>query len=86
MSIPAKQAAPDGAAAAPGRLTLLPAVDVADGQAVRLVQGAAGTETGYGDPLRGRAGLAASRRGVDPPGRPGRGLRPRLQRARCSPR
>jgi 1-(5-phosphoribosyl)-5-[(5-phosphoribosylamino)methylideneamino] imidazole-4-carboxamide isomerase/N-(5'phosphoribosyl)anthranilate isomerase len=30
---------------------LLPAVDVADGQAVRLVQGAAGTETGYGDPL-----------------------------------
>jgi 1-(5-phosphoribosyl)-5-[(5-phosphoribosylamino)methylideneamino] imidazole-4-carboxamide isomerase/N-(5'phosphoribosyl)anthranilate isomerase len=33
------------------RLTLLPAVDVADGQAVRLVQGAAGTETGYGDPL-----------------------------------
>ena len=32
-------------------LTLLPAVDVADGQAVRLVQGAAGTETAYGDPL-----------------------------------
>jgi phosphoribosyl isomerase A len=32
------------------RLQLLPAVDVADGQAVRLVQGAAGTETGYGDP------------------------------------
>jgi phosphoribosyl isomerase A len=32
-------------------LTLLPAVDVADGQAVRLVQGAAGTETKYGDPL-----------------------------------
>lgn len=30
---------------------LLPAVDVADGQAVRLVQGAAGTATGYGDPL-----------------------------------
>jgi phosphoribosyl isomerase A len=30
---------------------LLPAVDVADGQAVRLVQGEAGTETGYGDPL-----------------------------------
>jgi phosphoribosyl isomerase A len=29
---------------------LLPAVDVADGQAVRLVQGEAGTETGYGDP------------------------------------
>ncbi|MEV0584876.1 bifunctional 1-(5-phosphoribosyl)-5-((5-phosphoribosylamino)methylideneamino)imidazole-4-carboxamide isomerase/phosphoribosylanthranilate isomerase PriA [Nonomuraea sp. NPDC050310] len=30
---------------------LLPAVDVAGGQAVRLVQGEAGTETGYGDPL-----------------------------------
>jgi len=34
-----------------GDLTLLPAVDVAGGQAVRLVQGAAGTETSYGDPL-----------------------------------
>jgi phosphoribosylanthranilate isomerase len=32
-------------------LTLLPAVDVARGRAVRLVQGAAGSETGYGDPL-----------------------------------
>ncbi|GGP76868.1 bifunctional 1-(5-phosphoribosyl)-5-((5-phosphoribosylamino)methylideneamino)imidazole-4-carboxamide isomerase/phosphoribosylanthranilate isomerase PriA [Streptosporangium pseudovulgare] len=32
-------------------LELLPAVDVADGQAVRLVQGEAGTETSYGDPL-----------------------------------
>jgi phosphoribosylanthranilate isomerase len=32
-------------------LILLPAVDVAGGQAVRLVQGAAGTETSYGDPL-----------------------------------
>ncbi|MBW0090188.1 bifunctional 1-(5-phosphoribosyl)-5-((5-phosphoribosylamino)methylideneamino)imidazole-4-carboxamide isomerase/phosphoribosylanthranilate isomerase PriA [Pseudonocardia sp. KRD-184] len=29
---------------------LLPAVDVADGQAVRLVQGEAGSETGYGEP------------------------------------
>jgi phosphoribosylanthranilate isomerase len=33
------------------RLELLPAVDVAGGQAVRLVQGAAGTETFYGEPL-----------------------------------
>jgi 1-(5-phosphoribosyl)-5-[(5-phosphoribosylamino)methylideneamino] imidazole-4-carboxamide isomerase/N-(5'phosphoribosyl)anthranilate isomerase len=33
------------------RLELLPAVDVADGKAVRLVQGEAGTETDYGDPL-----------------------------------
>lgn len=30
---------------------LLPAVDVADGQAVRLVQGESGTETFYGSPL-----------------------------------
>ena len=33
------------------RLELLPAVDVADGQAVRLTQGEAGSETSYGDPL-----------------------------------
>jgi phosphoribosylanthranilate isomerase len=33
------------------RLELLPAVDVADGKAVRLVQGEAGSETEYGDPL-----------------------------------
>ncbi|MDP9395899.1 MAG: bifunctional 1-(5-phosphoribosyl)-5-((5-phosphoribosylamino)methylideneamino)imidazole-4-carboxamide isomerase/phosphoribosylanthranilate isomerase PriA [Actinomycetota bacterium] len=32
-------------------LDLLPAVDVAEGQAVRLVQGEAGSETSYGDPL-----------------------------------
>ncbi|WP_026554092.1 bifunctional 1-(5-phosphoribosyl)-5-((5-phosphoribosylamino)methylideneamino)imidazole-4-carboxamide isomerase/phosphoribosylanthranilate isomerase PriA [Arthrobacter sp. 35W] len=32
-------------------LELLPAVDVVDGQAVRLVQGEAGSETGYGSPL-----------------------------------
>ena len=32
-------------------LILLPAVDVADGQAVRLTQGAAGSETSYGEPL-----------------------------------
>ena len=33
-------------------LTVLPAVDVSGGQAVRLVQGAADTETGYGDALQ----------------------------------
>lgn len=33
------------------RLVLLPAVDVADGQAVRLTQGEAGSETSYGDPV-----------------------------------
>mgnify|MGYP000495232896 CR=1 FL=1 len=32
-------------------LTLLPAVDVADGKAVRLVQGEAGSETDYGSPV-----------------------------------
>ncbi|MCL3818493.1 bifunctional 1-(5-phosphoribosyl)-5-((5-phosphoribosylamino)methylideneamino)imidazole-4-carboxamide isomerase/phosphoribosylanthranilate isomerase PriA [Aeromicrobium wangtongii] len=32
-------------------LELLPAVDVADGQAVRLVQGELGSETAYGSPL-----------------------------------
>jgi len=32
------------------RLVLLPAVDVADGKAVRLTQGRAGTETNYGTP------------------------------------
>ena len=42
---------------------LLPAVDVADGQAVRLVQGEAGTETGYGDPLD--AALQWQRDGAD---------------------
>ncbi|GAA3590011.1 bifunctional 1-(5-phosphoribosyl)-5-((5-phosphoribosylamino) methylidenea mino)imidazole-4-carboxamide isomerase/phosphoribosylanthranilate isomerase PriA [Klugiella xanthotipulae] len=33
------------------RLELLPAVDVADGKAVRLTQGEAGTETNYGSPI-----------------------------------
>ncbi|AVT32690.1 MULTISPECIES: bifunctional 1-(5-phosphoribosyl)-5-((5-phosphoribosylamino)methylideneamino)imidazole-4-carboxamide isomerase/phosphoribosylanthranilate isomerase PriA [unclassified Plantactinospora] len=44
-------------------LTLLPAVDVANGQAVRLVQGAAGSETSYGEPLE--AALAWQRDGAD---------------------
>jgi 1-(5-phosphoribosyl)-5-[(5-phosphoribosylamino)methylideneamino] imidazole-4-carboxamide isomerase/N-(5'phosphoribosyl)anthranilate isomerase len=44
-------------------LTLLPAVDVADGQAVRLVQGAAGSETSYGDPVE--AALAWQRAGAE---------------------
>lgn len=34
------------------RLVLLPAVDVADGRAVRLVQGEAGSATSYGSPLQ----------------------------------
>lgn len=44
-------------------LTLLPAVDVADGRAVRLVQGEAGTETSYGAPLE--AALAWQRAGAE---------------------
>jgi len=44
-------------------LTLLPSVDVADGQSVRLVQGAAGTETGYGDAVG--AALAWQRDGAE---------------------
>lgn len=35
----------------PDKLVLLPAVDVADGKAVRLSQGEAGTETDYGSPV-----------------------------------
>ena len=42
---------------------LLPAVDVADGKAVRLVRGAAGTETEYGSPLV--AALAWQRDGAE---------------------
>jgi phosphoribosyl isomerase A len=44
------------------KLELLPAVDVADGQAVRLVRGEAGSETRYGDPLE--AALAWQRAGA----------------------
>lgn len=33
------------------KLVLLPAIDVADGKAVRLTQGEAGSETSYGDPV-----------------------------------
>ena len=45
------------------RFVLLPAVDVADGQAVRLVQGEAGSETSYGDPLA--AALAWQEQGAE---------------------
>jgi 1-(5-phosphoribosyl)-5-[(5-phosphoribosylamino)methylideneamino] imidazole-4-carboxamide isomerase/N-(5'phosphoribosyl)anthranilate isomerase len=44
-------------------LVLLPAVDVASGTAVRLVQGEAGTETGYGSPLE--AALAWQQGGAE---------------------
>jgi phosphoribosylanthranilate isomerase len=45
------------------KLELLPAVDVEGGQAVRLVQGEAGTATGYGDPLA--AALAWQQAGAE---------------------
>jgi 1-(5-phosphoribosyl)-5-[(5-phosphoribosylamino)methylideneamino] imidazole-4-carboxamide isomerase/N-(5'phosphoribosyl)anthranilate isomerase len=44
-------------------LELLPAVDVRGGQAVRLVHGESGTETGYGDPIA--AALAWQRAGAE---------------------
>ena len=44
---------------------------------MRLVQGVAGSETAIRRPAGGRAGLAAGRRRLDPPGRPRRGVRPR---------
>lgn len=44
-------------------LELLPAVDVAEGRAVRLVQGEAGTETSYGAPLE--AALAWQNAGAE---------------------
>jgi 1-(5-phosphoribosyl)-5-[(5-phosphoribosylamino)methylideneamino] imidazole-4-carboxamide isomerase/N-(5'phosphoribosyl)anthranilate isomerase len=44
-------------------LTLLPAVDVQGGAAVRLVQGAAGSETSYGDPIE--AALTWQRDGAE---------------------
>ncbi|GAA3067875.1 hypothetical protein GCM10020000_60300 [Streptomyces olivoverticillatus] len=44
-------------------LELLPAVDVRDGQAVRLVHGESGSETSYGDPLS--AALAWQRAGAE---------------------
>ena len=48
MSVPAANLT----SVVPPRLQLLPAVDVASGQAVRLVRGEAGSATSYGDPLQ----------------------------------
>jgi 1-(5-phosphoribosyl)-5-[(5-phosphoribosylamino)methylideneamino] imidazole-4-carboxamide isomerase/N-(5'phosphoribosyl)anthranilate isomerase len=45
------------------RLELLPAVDIADGQAVQLVQGVAGSEKRFGDPVE--AALNWQRRGAE---------------------
>jgi phosphoribosylanthranilate isomerase len=52
------------------RLVLLPAVDVADGQAVRLVQGAAGSETSYGEPLAAALAWQDAGRRMGAPRRP----------------
>jgi phosphoribosylanthranilate isomerase len=46
-----------------GRLELLPAVDIADGQAVQLVQGVAGSEKRFGDPVE--AALNWQKRGAE---------------------
>ncbi len=45
------------------RLELLPAVDIADGQAVQLVQGVAGSEKRFGDPVE--AALSWQSRGAE---------------------
>ena len=49
-------------------LTLLPAVDVRDGKAVRLRQGESGSETDYGSPLEEKRREEVSR-GRRPPSR-----------------
>ena len=55
-------------------LTLLPAVDVRDGKAVRLRQGESGSETDYGSPLEGPH-VGRGRRRVDSSRRSGCGVR-----------
>lgn len=51
MTSDAGTTASSSAASSLAPLVLLPAVDVADGTAVRMVRGEAGTETAYGEPL-----------------------------------
>src|SRR4051794_19926378 len=62
LTLPGRRRPPQRLVAVP-KLQLPPAVDVADGQAVRLVQGEAGSETSYGDPLE--AALAWQRDGAE---------------------
>ena len=50
-------------------LILLPAVDVADGKAVRLTQGEAGTETSYGDPVEAALRIRTGERDAAAEGR-----------------
>jgi phosphoribosylanthranilate isomerase len=67
-------------------LQLLPAVDLLDGQAARLVQGAMGTETSYGDPVQAAGAFVEQGAGwlhvVDLDAAFGRGPRNRAQLAR----
>ena len=49
---PADPPIPSAGAPGSGRLELLPAVDLSGGQAVQLVQGVAGSEKRFGDPLQ----------------------------------
>ena len=58
---------------------ILPAVDVADGAGRPAGAGRGRHRDRLRRPAGGRAGLAARRRRVDPPGRPRRGVRPRRQ-------
>ena len=67
-------------------LELLPAVDIADGQAVQLVQGVAGSEKRFGDPVEAALRWQEAGRGVDPPRRPRRRVRARRTTASCWPR
>ncbi|MEY9836039.1 bifunctional 1-(5-phosphoribosyl)-5-((5-phosphoribosylamino)methylideneamino)imidazole-4-carboxamide isomerase/phosphoribosylanthranilate isomerase PriA [Streptacidiphilus sp. EB103A] len=63
-SLPPPATTPDGGASPrTDKLVLLPAVDVRDGQAVRLVKGASGSETSYGEPLA--AALAWQQAGAE---------------------
>ena len=62
------------------RLVLLPAVDVADGKAVRLTQGRGRHRDELRRPRRRRGRLGRPGRRVDPPRRPRRRVRPRHQR------
>ncbi len=67
-------------------LDLLPAVDLLDGQAARLVQGALGTQTAYGDPVEAAGTFVAQGASwlhvVDLDAAFGRGARNREQIAR----
>ena len=51
-------------------LTLMPAVDVRDGKAVRLRQGESGSETDYGSPFEAARTWVEAGAEMDSPGRP----------------